>query len=161
MRAKCSVRQMFASDLWAVVRIDHECFPHPWRFEDYQKYLRRKHLGFGLVAEIDGFVVGFMLCRYDSCGRILKLTNCAVAVDHWRMGIATCMLQHLSEIMSHLPGEVTMAVAFIESNKPAQGLFRSAGFRIVARIPGYFRATNEAAYLMRRDARRLVPYERD
>jgi ribosomal-protein-alanine acetyltransferase len=97
-----------------------------------------------LVAELDGRVVGFVVCRIldDKEGEVLSLV---VDPPFRRRGIGKrLMLQVLGRSRESWFLEVR------QSNSPALILYRNLGFQEISRRPNYYQDTGETAVVMRR-----------
>jgi ribosomal-protein-alanine acetyltransferase len=97
-----------------------------------------------LVAELNGRVVGFVVCRIldDKEGEVLSLV---VDPPFRRRGIAKrLMLEVLSRARESWFLEVR------QSNSPALILYRNLGFQEISRRPNYYQDTGETAVVMRR-----------
>jgi ribosomal-protein-alanine N-acetyltransferase len=136
---------MIKSDLNAVCRIESDSFDNPWCADDFVHCLRKRNV-IGVVAEIDGQVVGYTL--YAMHRRRFDLINIAVAKSHLRCYVGTAMIDKLiaKTFNSNRP---TITVKVRESNLTAQLFFRRLGFVAVSTIRGAYVDSDEDAYLLR------------
>jgi ribosomal-protein-alanine acetyltransferase len=97
-----------------------------------------------LVAELDGRVVGFLVCRIldDKEGEVLSLV---VDPPFRRRGIAKRLMLN---VLSGPPESWFLEVR--QSNSPALKLYEKLGFQEIARRPNYYQDTGETAVVMRR-----------
>lgn len=150
------IREFKPEDLDAVVKINRICLPenYPPSFFLEHHYENPKIF---LVAEIDGSVVGYNMCRLElglsNVGEKLvrkgHVISIAVMTEYRRMGIGSKLLE---EALRRLK-ECGASEAYLEvriTNYPAIALYRKMGFRAVRIIEGYYR-DGESAYLMVRE----------
>ncbi len=95
------------------------------------------------VAICEGSLLGFVVARLVAPGEC-ELLNLAVEPAARRKGIARSLLL---EAIAGAPGAWFLEVR--ASNRAAIQLYESAGFRAVARRPGYYRDPAEDAIVMR------------
>ena len=148
-----SLRGFELRDLEAVIRINMSTLPENYTREFYLDLYRGFPEGF-LVAEVDGQVVGYIMCRLEWGFDVARLramrrghiVSIAVLQAFRRRGIGEALLQQALAAMRDRACEE----AFLEvrvSNEPAIALYRKLGFSISKRLPGYYR-DGEDAYEM-------------
>jgi len=154
--AKFVVRRARFSDLGKVIEINRKCLP-----ENYPEWFFRDHLvNWGeafLVAEVDGEVVGYVMCRVElGLGVIVKglvrrghVISLAVLPEHRRKGIATALMKEALKVLRDKYGCKEVYLEVRVSNLPAIKLYEKLGFKRVKIIPMYY-ADGEDAYLMAR-----------
>ena len=76
-----------------ILCIEEESFEFPWADTDFTRCLRQRNC-IGMVAEISGGVVGYML--YELHRTKVHVLNFAVARTHRRLGIGTACLLYTS-----------------------------------------------------------------
>jgi [ribosomal protein S18]-alanine N-acetyltransferase len=146
------LRPMTPADLERVQAIDRQSFPTPWPEKAFRFELSRNSICW--VAEIldsDGGVrlVGSMVI-WQAQNRA-HIATLAVRPGMRRQGIGTRLLARgLMEARQQGASAATLEVR--ETNTAAQDLYRSFGFAVVGRNPGYYKDTGEDAILMRLDA---------
>lgn len=86
------IRWLVRKELPDVMEIEKLCFEFPWSEADVVDFLRERD-GIGMVAEVDGEVVGFMLYRLRP--RNIHLESFAVHPKHRRNGIGYAMIDRL------------------------------------------------------------------
>ena len=131
------IRWMIRRDMAEILCIEEESFEFPWADADFTRCLRQRNC-IGMVAEMGGGVVGFML--YELHRAKVHVLNFAVARSHRRFGIGTGMMTKL--IAKLIVLEVR------ETNLPAQLFFRSLGFRATSVLRDFYQDSTEDAYLM-------------
>ena len=99
-----------------------------------------------LVAELDGRVAGFVVCRtpVDGESEVLSLV---VDPPLRRHGIGRRLMLH---VLAGSPGTWFLEVR--QSNAPALNLYKNLGFEEIARRPNYYQDTGETAVVMRRQS---------
>ena len=85
-----------------------------------------------LVSEADGVAVGYVL-PVAGDGDAVHLAELVVHPDHRREGRARRLLRRA---LASADGRVTLFVAV--DNDPALALYRSEGFRVAERHPGFY-----------------------
>jgi ribosomal-protein-alanine acetyltransferase len=104
-------------------------------------------IGFGLVVECDGRVVGYILTRWVA--DTAEILNLAIAESYRRRGLATSLLHKaMAGLADRGVGEVYLEVR--ESNHSAQALYRAHGFQPAGMRRAYYRRPVEDALILRR-----------
>jgi ribosomal-protein-alanine N-acetyltransferase len=141
-----SVRSFESRDLGAVATLEPVCNPAPWSAETLSAYAAGGDARFGLVAEADGIVTGYVIVsRAADEAEILQL---GVSPDHRRQGIAGILLRKL---FARLKASQTRTV-YLEvraRNVAARALYGSLGFLETGLRKGYY-ADGEDAVLYRK-----------
>lgn len=146
MADPCPIRQIVQSDAARVAELERECFPDPWSEAGIEEVIALP-IGFGLVVECDGMVVGYVLTRWVA--DTAEILNLAIAESHRRRGLATSLLrQVMAGLAERGVGEVYLEVR--ESNRSAQALYRAHGFRPAGMRRAYYRRPVEDALVLRR-----------
>jgi len=156
-----TLRQFQPSDLQRVMYINRTCLPENYTSFFFLDLYRRFPLTF-LVAEENGEVVGYIMCRVETglpnfglFGIIKKghVVSIAVMPEHRGKGIGyTLMKEAMKNMEKYNAKECFLEVRV--SNQPAINLYKKLGFQIVKVITHYY-MDGEDAYLM---ARKL-PFE--
>ena len=151
------IRQASPADLPRVMMINRLCLPENYTYSFFDSILQSYPKTF-LVAEVNGDVVGYVMCRVEhglskldrlSMKRLGHIISIAVLPDHRRMGIATALLTKALEV---LRDEYRCSEAFLEvrvSNHLAISLYHKLGFEITKISKGYY-IDGEDAYVMAR-----------
>ena len=145
------LREFRPEDLDRVIFINRTCLP-----ENYSRgffiSLHRSYPDLFLVAEVDGVIVGYIMCRIErplfGLGKVKgHVISIAVLPEHRRKGIATALLQ---EALSRMAERYRAQECYLEvrvSNSPAISLYEKLGFKKSGVIPHYY-LDGEDAYVM-------------
>jgi len=138
------------------MHINRVCLPENYTTSFFMNLYQRFPETF-IVAEENGDVVGYIMCRIETgipSFKLLGITrkghviSIAVLPEHQREGIGCALMREAMEAMvNHKAKECYLEVR--ASNVPAVNLYRKMGFEIIRTIRGYY-ADGEAAYLMAR-----------
>jgi len=151
-----NLRRFQPTDLDKVIHINQVCLP-----ENYSSYffmdLYEHHPETFIVAEVDGEVIGYIMCRIETGlpdfgllgitkrGHVISI---AVLPEHQRKGIGEALMQHaMLGMRMYKAKECYLEVRV--SNKPAVNLYKNLGFEVSRVVHGYY-ADNEDAYVMTR-----------
>ena len=140
-----SIRRARAADAPRIATLERACFGDPWSEASFREAIDAAW-SFVLVADEDGVVIGYLVGRdVAGTGEVLNL---ATDPARRRQGIARVLLEAgLEELGSRGANEVFLEVR--ESNRPAQMLYREAGFRPVGMRAKYYRNPSEDALVLR------------
>jgi len=136
-----TVRAARPNDTAAMLKIEKECFGFDhWRTEDFAANQC-------IVAELGEQVVGFLVSRETFAGSVSELPereilNLAVLPSFRHHGIARQLLE------TELRHRATFFLEVRESNAAAQELYRSCGFKEIARRKHYYQYPAETAIVM-------------
>lgn len=139
-----TIRRMGEKDLEKVSAIEQEIFSDPWSFNAFKTDLNNE-MAFPLVVEFEDSVIGYTNL-YMVAGE-LQIGNFAVAPGYRHRGVAKKIM---SEILK-IAGDYCCNSIFLEvreSNKPAQILYESFGFKQSGRRNNYYVNPRETAMLM-------------
>ena len=138
------IRWMIRRDMPEVLQIETDSFEFPWTDEDFVRCLRQRNC-FGMVAEYEDRVVGFMI--YELHKTRIHVLNFAVAPGYRRRGVGTQMVAKLvAKLSSQRRNRIVLEVR--ETNLAAQLFFRENQFRAVSVLKNFYEDTPEDAYLM-------------
>ncbi|MDH5390997.1 MAG: ribosomal protein S18-alanine N-acetyltransferase [Candidatus Bathyarchaeota archaeon] len=156
MQTTFTLRRFKPSDLEQVMHINRVCLPENYTTSFFMNLYQRFPETF-IVAEENGDVVGYVMCRIETgipSFKLLGITrkghviSIAVLPEHQREGIGCALMREAMEAMvNYKAKECYLEVR--ASNVPAVNLYRKMGFEIIRTIRGYY-ADGEAAYLMAR-----------
>jgi len=148
-----TIRKFSPGDLNQVIYINRTCLP-----ENYSTYffvdLYKNYPETFIVAEEDGQVVGYIMCRIESGfsgfslikrGHVISI---AVLPGYRQKGIGEALLK---EALQAMINHYNVKECYLEvrvSNTPAINLYKKIGFRIEKTLRRYY-ADGEDAYLMR------------
>lgn len=156
MQTAFTLRTFKPADLERVMHINQVCLPENYTNLFFMNLHKRFPATF-IVAEENGKVVGYIMCRVETglsnfgllgIARKAHVISIAVLPTHQRRGIGHALVQ---EAMRNMP-LYKARECYLEvraSNTPAIGLYKKMGFDILRRIRGYY-IDGEAAYLMAR-----------
>jgi len=138
------------------MHINRVCLPENYTTFFFMNLYQRFPETF-IIAEENGDVVGYVMCRIETgipSFKLLGITrkghviSIAVLPEHQREGIGCALMREAMEAMvNYKAKECYLEVR--ASNVPAVNLYRKMGFEIIRTIRGYY-ADGEAAYLMAR-----------
>ena len=153
------IREAGPGDLPSVMRINRICLPENYTYFFFESILRNYPKTF-LVAEVNGKMAGYIMCRiergfskldklnFKKLGHVISI---AVLPEYRRKGIARNLL---SSALKALKEHYGCEEAYLEvrvSNSPALSLYRKLGFTVIKVSKRYY-VDGENAYVM---ARRL------
>ncbi len=140
------LRRATINDLPAIQRIERLSFRDPYP-PYYTKALLESLADISLIAEINEKIVGYIFSRieYGDTGHIIS-----IAVDpRWRRrGIGKALMLEAMKLLKNAGCESVYLEVRV-SNHIAINLYRNLGFKIIKRIPRYYR-DGEDAFLMQR-----------
>ncbi len=152
-----SLRRFNPADLEAVININRVCLP-----ENYAAYFFIDTFNTlpdtFLVAEYQGRVVGYIMCRLEHGFSDLKklrfakkghVISVAVMPDYRRLGVGYSLVEGAIAAFSSLNAdEIYLEVRL--NNVPAIELYKKMGFQIARTIPRYYYDGSDA-YVMSRE----------
>jgi ribosomal-protein-alanine N-acetyltransferase len=154
LEVNIKLRQFKPSDLDGVVRINRECLPENYTDLFFINLFKRFPETF-IVAEVDGEIVGYIMCRIETgipSFKVLGIAkkghviSIAVLPNHHRKGIGYQLMQEATQAMvNYKAKECYLEVR--ESNIPAVNLYKKLGFETTRAIRNYY-ADGEDAFLM-------------
>jgi ribosomal-protein-alanine N-acetyltransferase len=144
MDAHYRIRSAVLADAAPLVAIERRCFSDPWSETSFREALDSPW-SFGLVAHAGRGIAGYLIGReMAGTGEVLNL---AVSPDYRRRGVARALLRAaLASLRKHRVDEVFLEVR--ESNRSAQALYLSSGFRAVGQRAAYYRNPKEDAVVL-------------
>ena len=150
------IRAVRPSEIDKVIDINMKTLPEHYSREFYI-YLYRAYPDLFLVADVDGEVVGYIMCRAEYrfshiypglLVRMGHVVSIAVLPDYRGRGLGTAlMVEGMRRMRKRGLREVYLEVRV--SNSVAIHLYRKLGFVVVRVIKGYYH-DGEDAYLMAR-----------
>ena len=144
MDAPYRIRSAVPADAVPLVEIERRCFSDPWSETSFREALDSSW-SFGLVAHHSHRIAGYLIGReIAGTGEVLNL---AVSPDFRRRGVARALLRAgLTALRKRRVEEVYLEVR--ESNRSAQALYLSSGFRPVGQRAAYYRNPKEDALVL-------------
>lgn len=146
------IRDMRQSDLPSVTTIEQAVYAFPWSPGIFRDCLLAGYTS--LVLEHSGRVIGYGIISV-AAGEA-HLLNLAVSNAVRGMGHGRHLLEHLMQVVSRAGAE-RMYLEVRPSNTRALHLYERAGFELLGRRRGYYRAqggTEDAVVLVHRFPRR-------
>jgi len=149
------IRGFRSDDLDRVMNINVECLPENYSKFFYRDLYRRFPETF-IVAEVDGVIQGYIMCRIERglskfkglrAARLCHVVSVAVREPYRRRGVATAVLR---TAMDNGRDAYDASECYLEvriSNEPAVVLYESLGFNRVKRNYGYY-MDGEDAWVM-------------
>ena len=154
------IRNARESDLLQVMHINRTCLPENYSYGFFLRLLRDYPATF-LVGEIEGRVVGYVMCRIErTMSRIEKLRvrkaghiiSVAILPEHRRRGLALSMMIRVLEALKKTYNCSETYLEVRVSNEEAAKLYEKLGYLIVSRERSYY-IDGEDAYMMVRSLR--------
>lgn len=142
------VRDMYLSDLDAIMQIEANSFPTPWSRHAFQSELLENTFATYLVLDFHGKVVA-----YGGMWIILNeshITNVAVHPDFRGHHLGERMMRGLMLRARELGAE-RMTLEVRRTNAVAQNLYQKLGFVQLGVRRGYYTDTHEDAFIMWKD----------
>jgi len=156
MQTTFTLRLFKPSDLDRVMHINRVCLPENYSTFFFMDLYQRFSETF-IVAEENGEVVGYIMCRIETgipSFKLLGITrkghviSIAVLPEHQREGIGHALMREAMQAMvNYKAKECCLEVR--ASNVPAVNLYRKMGFEVARTMGGYY-ADGEDAYVMAR-----------
>jgi ribosomal-protein-alanine N-acetyltransferase len=141
-----TLRPARATDLEAVLRIEHQVFSDPWSPDSFAPEFDDPYTWFR-VAEIDGVIAGYVVARIVA--QQGEIANIAVAPSRQGTGLGGALLDAAIAAAEAAECEAVWLEVRL-SNDPARRLYASRGFEPIGRRRGYYRAPVEDALVLRR-----------
>jgi ribosomal-protein-alanine N-acetyltransferase len=131
--------------LRSVLRVESQVYPRPWSLSLFLSELALRTSRYYLVARADALVIGYAGLMFT--GADAHVTTIAVDPNFHRCKVATRLLAALTrEAIARGARNLTLEVRV--SNRPAQTLYGSFGFRPAGVRKNYYVETNEDALVM-------------
>lgn len=157
MQQTYTLRKFAPKDLERVTYINHVCLPENYGDYFFMDLYNRFPETF-IVAEENGEVIGYIMCRIESglsnfsLGGFIKkghVVSIAVMPEHRKKGIGEALVTKAMEGMRLYNAKQ----AFLEvrvTNMPAINLYKKLGFEVTRKIHGYY-SDGEDAYVMTKE----------
>ncbi|MCK4885718.1 GNAT family N-acetyltransferase, partial [Candidatus Bathyarchaeota archaeon] len=139
------LRRFKTSDLDGVIRINRECLPENYTALFFIN-LYKRFPGTFIVAEADGEIVGYIMCRIETgipSFKLLGITkkghviSVAVLPSHHRKGIGYALIREAMQAMvNYNAKECYLEVR--ESNLSALHLYKKLGFETARTLRNYY-----------------------
>jgi ribosomal-protein-alanine N-acetyltransferase len=148
------IRLCGEADIPSVIRVNTLTLPEHYTDDFYYQILRAYPETF-FLAEWNGAVVGYIMCRTEHGLSLLKrfglakkchIISVAVVEAHRGKGVGTRLIQRAIErVRSESAKECYLEVRV--TNTQAIELYKRLGFRVVSTLTGYYK-DGESAYTM-------------
>jgi ribosomal-protein-alanine N-acetyltransferase len=152
-----TLRKFAPNDLQGVIQINRVCLPENYSDFFFVDLYRRFPETF-IVAEENGKIVGYVMCRIEAglaslgfSGLIKKghIVSIAVMPELRRKGMGQAIVNKVMEAMKRYNAKQCYLEVRV-TNDPAISLYRKLGFEVTRTIHGYY-ADGEDASVMSRD----------
>ena len=138
---------MLMKDLQEVYRIEQSVFPYHWTYRNFESSLASENMGI-VLRNNSGQLIGYFIAL-DIVDE-LELLKIAVDKTFQGKGYGHLLLDRVLILARHL-GMDSIFLEVRESNAPAIGLYKKAGFKTIGIRPGYYVQPKEDAFLMKLD----------
>jgi ribosomal-protein-alanine N-acetyltransferase len=154
MQQTFKLRKFRPDDLQSVMRINRDCLPENYMDFFFMDLHKRFPEAF-IVAEEDGKIVGYIMCRIEvglgsfSLGGLIRkghVVSIAVLPQGRRKGVAKALMTAAMEGMRHYNAKLCYLEVRV-TNAPGVALYKKLGFEVSRTINGYY-SDNEDAYVM-------------
>ena len=149
-----AIRRCGAGDIPSIIRVNSLTLPEHYSDDFYYQILKMFPETF-FVAELDGSVVGYIMCRIEYGLSLLRrfglakkghIISVAVLEEHRGKGIGSRLIHEaLQETKNDAGREAYLEVRV--TNAGAIDLYKRIGFRVVSTLTGYYK-DGESAYTM-------------
>lgn len=154
MQQTFNLRKFIPDDLQSVTQINRLCLP-----ENYMDFffmdLHKRFPETFIVAEEDGKIVGYIMCRIEvglaslSLGGLIRkghVVSIAVLPQGRRKGVAQQLMTKAMEGMRYYKAKLCYLEVRV-TNEPGVALYKKLGFEVSRTIRGYY-SDGEDAYVM-------------
>lgn len=141
------LRDMSASDIDDVLRIEQQVHAHPWTRGNFSDALASGYVC--KVAELSGETMGYAVLMQGVDDA--ELLDIGIAAQHQRRSFGRAVLEEMLRL-AHALGKQRVVLEVRASNEAAIGLYRALGFTQIGLRRAYYPADNgrEDAILMER-----------
>jgi ribosomal-protein-alanine N-acetyltransferase len=154
MQQTFKLRKFTPDDLQSVIRINRYCLP-----ENYMDFffmdLHQRFPETFIVAEQDGKIVGYIMCRIEvglaslGLGGLIRkghVVSIAVLPQGRRKGVARALMTEAMKGMRHYKAKLCYLEVRV-TNEPGVVLYKKLGFEVSRTLRGYY-SDGEDAYVM-------------
>jgi ribosomal-protein-alanine N-acetyltransferase len=154
MQQTFKLRKFRPDDLQSVMRINRACLPENYMDFFFMDLHQRFPEAF-IVAEEDGKIVGYIMCRIEvglgsfSLGGLIRkghVVSIAVLPQGRRKGVAKALMTAAMEGMRHYKAKLCYLEVRV-TNEPGVALYKKLCFEVSRTINGYY-SDGEDAYVM-------------
>lgn len=130
---QAAIRTITPDDLPALLRLDTQAFPEPWRMSGRSLRAACSGAAYASLAEDQGEIVGYQITSRSPYSA--HLSRLAVAANRTRRGLGTALTLDAMRTL-HQQAPLRWTVNTQASNQPALALYQRLGFRLSgARYP--------------------------
>jgi len=154
MQQTFNLRKFMPDDLQSVTQINRLCLPENYMDFFFMDLYKRFPETF-IVAEEDGKIVGYIMCRIEvglasfSLGGLIRkghVVSIAVLPQGRRKGVAQELMTKAMEGMRYYKAKLCYLEVRV-TNEPGVALYKKLGFEVSRTIRGYY-SDGEDAYVM-------------
>lgn len=138
-----TIRPMSGADLDAVLTIEQESFPTPWRREHFEHEIAAPH-SFPFVAENDGIIVGYVCLM--SLFEEAQILDIAFSPKQRGRGMARLLMDHAISVAREKDAEL-LALEVRASNIAAITLYERCGFVRTGIRSKYYEGVDDAVLM--------------
>lgn len=140
------VREAATPDIERVASIEKASFTDPWPADAFEPLIRAPRSLFVVAEDIRGKAVsGYSVARWVEDEA--ELLNIAVCEEERGQGIGALLLDYVLESLQTV-GIFHIFLEVRDSNRSARALYRSRGFRELARRSAYYKKPVEDAIVL-------------
>jgi len=157
MQQTFKLRKFKPDDLQSVIRINRYCLPENYMDFFFMDLYQRFPETF-IVAEQDGKIVGYIMCRIEvglaslGLGGLVRkghVVSIAVLPQGRRKGVARALMTGAMEGMRHYKAKLCYLEVRV-TNEPGVALYKNLGFKVGRTLRGYY-SDGEDAYNMTKE----------
>ena len=157
MQQTFKLRKFKPDDLQSVIRINRYCLPENYIDFFFMDLYQRFPETF-IVAEQDGKIVGYIMCRIEvglaslGLGGLVRkghVVSIAVLPQGRRKGVARALMTGAMEGMRHYKAKLCYLEVRV-TNEPGVALYKNLGFKVGRTLRGYY-SDGEDAYNMTKE----------
>ena len=154
MQQTFNLRKFMPDDLESVIQINCLCLPENY-MDIFFMDLHQRFPETFIVAEEDGRIVGYIMCRIEvglasfGLGGLIRkghVVSIAVLPQGRRKGVAQALMTAAMEGMRHYKAKLCYLEVRV-TNEPGVALYKKLGFEASRSIHGYY-SDGEDAYVM-------------
>jgi ribosomal-protein-alanine N-acetyltransferase len=154
MQMTFKLRKFTPDDLQSVMQINRLCLPENY-LDFFFMDLHQRFPQTFIVAEEDGKIVGYIMCRIEiglanyGLGGLIKkghVVSIAVLPKGRRKGVAQALMNSAMEGMCYYKARLCYLEVRV-TNEPGVTLYKKLGFEVSRKINGYY-SDGEDAYVM-------------
>jgi ribosomal-protein-alanine N-acetyltransferase len=138
--AKIVVRHASLADVETLLRIEEECFDHPYDREVFEAMLKSRGCVI-LLAEALGNPIGYV--AFEKKGYVGTIISIGVAKKFRRRGVGTYLLTQALRMLREA-GVRRVVLQVSVKNLAARRLYEKLGFRAEGLLKGYYRGEEDA-----------------